>query len=66
MWDGTAELAKAMLGMGAVFVLASCATTPEVTSDFDRSANFATPTFAVMQRERPGILSSVLAKFPPA
>jgi len=42
--------------MGAVFVLASCATTPEVTSDFDRSANFATyNSFAVMQRELPGI-----------
>jgi Domain of unknown function (DUF4136) len=62
MLDGTAELARAMFGMGAVFVLASCATTPEVTSDFDRSANFATyHTFAVMQRERPAIPSALVA-----
>lgn len=45
MLDGTAELAKAMSGMGAVFVLASCAITPVAT---DR-------TFAVMQRKCPRI-----------
>jgi AcrR family transcriptional regulator len=34
-------------GMGAVFVLAFCARTPEVTSDFDRSADFATYQFVL-------------------
>jgi hypothetical protein len=51
-----------MSGVGAVFVLTSCAITPEVTSDLDRSANLATyRTFAVMRRERPGITSALVA-----
>ena len=52
MLDGTTRLARTLLGIGAAFLLACCATTPEIASDFDRSAIFATcHTFALMQRE---------------
>lgn len=51
-----------MLGIGAVLLVGSCASTPKVTSDFDASANFATyQTLAVMQREHPGIPPALVA-----
>jgi len=62
MLDGTAQLTRALLAMGAAFLLASCATIPEIASDYDRSANFATyHTFTLMQRQHPGIPNPLVA-----
>ena len=62
MLDGTARLARAQLGIGAAFLLASCTTTPEIASDYDRSANFATyHTFTLMQREHRGLPNPLMA-----
>lgn len=55
MLDGTAQITRAMWGVCAAFLLASCDTV-QVASDYDRSANFATyHTFAIMSREHKGI-----------
>jgi hypothetical protein len=55
-------LARTLLAMGAAFWLASCATTPEIASDYDRSANFATyHTFALIQRQHRGIPNPLVA-----
>ena len=62
MLDGTTRLARTLLGIGAAFLLACCATTPEIASDFDRSAIFATcHTFALMQREHRVIPNPLVA-----
>ena len=54
----TAQL-RPLFGLGATFLLASCATL-QVGSDYDRSANFSTyHTFTLMQREHRGILRIV-------
>ena len=53
--DRTAAVAWVILGMVGMFVLASCGTTAGLTSDLDRSPNFATyHSFAVVERERRG------------
>jgi Domain of unknown function (DUF4136) len=60
--DGTAQLAQTLLAMGAAFLLASCATTPEIASDYDPSANFATyHTFTLMQQQHRGIPNPLVA-----
>ena len=62
MLDGTTKLARTLLGIGAAFLLACCATTPEIASDYDRSANFATyHTFALVQREHRAIPNPLVA-----
>ena len=62
MLDGTTRFARTLLGMGVAFLLASCATTLETASDYDRSANFATyHTFTLMQREHHGIPNPLVA-----
>jgi hypothetical protein len=62
MLDGITRLARTLLTMSAAFLLASCATTPEIASDYDRSTNFATyHTFTLMQREHRGIPNPLVA-----
>jgi Domain of unknown function (DUF4136) len=62
MLDGRAQLPRTLLAMGVAFWLASCAMTPEVASDYDRSANFATyHTFTLMQRQHRGISNPLVA-----
>ena len=57
-----AQLARTLLGMGAALVLAACATQAEISSDYDRSADFAAfHTFTLSQREHPGISNPLLA-----
>jgi hypothetical protein len=80
MLDGTAELATAILGMGAVFILALVATRTEddirqklqrkgYTTPADAASADFTVDFTIDTQERIGIneaVSSVLAKFAPA
>ena len=55
-------LARLILGTGAALLLASCATKPEIVSDYDRSANFAAyHTFTLVQREHRGIPNPLVA-----
>jgi hypothetical protein len=62
MRDFKAQVAQAWFATGAAFLLASCATTPEITSYYDRSANFAAyHTFALLQRPHPGIPDPLVA-----
>ncbi len=62
MLDGTTRLARTLLRIGPAFLLACCATTREIASDYDRSANFATyHTFALMQREHGAIPNPLVA-----
>lgn len=62
MSDGKARRGRAICGMGAAVLLASCATTPEIASDYDHSANFATyHTFTLLQREHPGSPNPLVA-----
>jgi hypothetical protein len=57
-----AQLARVILGTGLALLLAACATKPEIRSDYDRSANFATyHTFTIMQRQHPGIQDPLVA-----
>ena len=57
-----ANLARTFLGTGAALVLAACATQAEISSDYDRSANFAAfHTFALNQREHHGISNPLVA-----
>jgi hypothetical protein len=52
---------RAKLGLGAMFLLASCATV-QVGSDYDASAKFANyHTFTLMQREHKGIRNPLVA-----
>ena len=61
MLDGTARITRAMLGMSAAFLLASCETV-QVASDYDRSANFTNyHTFTIMHREHKGIPNPLVA-----
>jgi len=54
--DITPPLARLIVGTGAALLLAACATKPEIASDYDRSADFATyRTFKLVQREHRGI-----------
>jgi hypothetical protein len=60
--DITPPLARLILGTGAALLLASCATKPEIASDYDRSVNFAAyHTFTLMQREHRGIANPLVA-----
>jgi hypothetical protein len=60
MLDVKARL-RAMFGLGATFLLASCATL-QVGSDYDASAQFANyHTFTLMQREHKGIRNPLVA-----
>lgn len=62
MLQNTAPLVRGILLMGTAFLLASCATKPEIASDFDRSANFAAyHTFTLLQREHRGIPNPLVA-----
>ena len=62
MFDDTAQLPRMLLAMGVALVLASCTTTPEIASDYDHSANFASyHTFTLMQREHRGIPNPLVA-----
>jgi hypothetical protein len=57
-----AQLARTLLGAGAALVLAACATQAEISSDYDRSADFAAfHTFTLNQREHPGISNPLVA-----
>jgi hypothetical protein len=57
-----ARLARTFLGTVAALVLAACATQAEISSDYDRSANFSTfHTFALNQREHHGISNPLVA-----
>ncbi|MBV9316751.1 MAG: DUF4136 domain-containing protein [Gammaproteobacteria bacterium] len=56
------QLARTVLGAGAALVLAACATQAEISSDYDRSANFRDfHTFTVTQRPHPGISNPLVA-----
>ncbi len=58
----TARLAQASLAIGAALVLAACATQAEISSDYDRSTNFAAfHTFTLNQRPHPGIANPLVA-----
>jgi hypothetical protein len=58
----TAQLARTLFAMGAAFLLASCATTSEIASDYDRSTNFATyRTFVFLKQEHRGIPNPLVA-----
>lgn len=58
----TAQLARTLLATGTALLLAACATQAEISSDYDHSANFAAfHTFALMQREHPGIANPLVA-----
>jgi Domain of unknown function (DUF4136) len=60
MLDVKAQL-RATFGLGATFLLASCATL-QVESDYDRSANFSTyHTFTLLQREHMGISNPLVS-----
>ena len=60
MLDVKARL-RTMFGLGATFLLASCATL-QVESDYDASANFSTyHTFTLMLREHKGIRNPLVA-----
>ena len=60
--DLTPPVARLILGTGAALLLAACATKPEVASDYDRSADFATyHTFTLVQREHRGIPNPLVA-----
>jgi hypothetical protein len=51
-----------LLAIATAFLLASCATTPEIASDYDRSANFASyHTFTLLPREHSGIANPLVA-----
>jgi Domain of unknown function (DUF4136) len=57
-----ARLVRTLLGMGAALMLAACATQADISSDYDRSADFAAfHTFTLSQREHPGISNPLLA-----
>jgi hypothetical protein len=57
----TRPIARAGIGLGAAFLLASC-TTLQVGSDFDRGVNLGSyHTFTLMQREHPGIRNPLAA-----
>ena len=61
MPDFTTQLARATVGLGATFLLASC-TTLQVESDYDRTANYGSyHTFTLMQREHQGIRNPLVA-----
>ena len=59
--DSTAQLARLIQGTGAALLPASCATKPEIASDYDRSANFAGGPFwgrsIDVRQYRPGTLA---------
>lgn len=65
MLDATAKpvrLAWAFLGAAGAVVLAACATKAEISSDYDRSANFAAyRTFTLTQREHQGMPNPLVA-----
>ena len=57
-----ARLARTFLGTSAALVLAACANQAEISSDYDRSANFgAFHTFTLIQRPHPGISNPLVA-----
>ncbi|MBV8145601.1 MAG: DUF4136 domain-containing protein [Gammaproteobacteria bacterium] len=59
---GKTGLARILFSSGLALVLAACATQAEITSDYDRSANFAAfHTFALNQREHAGISNPLVA-----
>ena len=60
--NAAAQLARVILGASSAFLLACCATKPEIASDYDRSANFAIyHTFTLMHREHPAIPNPLVA-----
>jgi hypothetical protein len=59
---GKTGLARIFFSAGVAVVLAACATQAEITSDYDRSANFAAfHTFALNQRPHVGISNPLVA-----
>jgi hypothetical protein len=61
-WNRLPQTARTLWATVAAFVLASCSTTPEIASDYDRSADFAAyHTFTLMQREHNRIPNPLVA-----
>jgi len=59
---GTARRVPTLLPIGSAVVLASCAATPEISNDYDHSANFAAyHTFVLLQQPHRGIPSPLVA-----